>query len=116
MGQLSISHTDPGKSDPSILDRIPRATFNTPEEEASNPGPAKAARNHQIRLRDVKGEVVEDDDGLTYWVDPTKIAPEPRMEDPNWQGIRKDVGIFTEQEFEFLMTKCLRSLSELSLS
>ena len=57
--------------------------------------------------------MVEDDDGLTYWVDPAKVPAEPRVSDQSWQGIRKDVGIFTEQEFEFLMTKCLRSLSEL---
>lgn len=114
MGQLSIMHTEPAKSDPSLLDKIPRGTFNTPEEEAQNPGQKKAERAHKQRLLDVNGEVTEDDDGLSYWVDPAKLPEETKMEDPSWQGIRKDVGIFTEQEFEFLMTKCLRSLSESS--
>ncbi|GAA5895195.1 proteasome activator BLM10 [Sporobolomyces salmoneus] len=27
-----------------------------------------------------------------------------------WKGIRKDVGIFTDQQFAFIMTKCLRTM------
>lgn len=112
LGQLSIAHIDPGKSDPSIMQKIPRPTFNTPEEEKRNPMPKRAIRLHKQRLLDIAGDIIEDDDGLTYWFDQSKLPADPRPEDQSWSGIRKDIGIFTEQEFEFLMTKCLRSLSK----
>lgn len=75
----------------------------------------RAERLHLQRLLDVAGEIIEDDDGLTYSFDQSKLPAETRLEDSTWGGIRKDIGIFTEQEFEFLMTKCLRSLSESQL-
>lgn len=105
-------HNDPSRSDPSILAKIPRGTFNTPEEEARNPMPRKAERMHKQRLLDIAGDIIEHDDGLSYTFDQSKLPAEERLEDASWGGIRKDIGIFTEQEFEFLMTKCLRSLSE----
>ena len=32
---------------------------------------------------------------------------------PKWRGLRKDIGIFTDQQFSFIMTKCLRSMGTL---
>jgi len=114
IGQLAILHVDPGRSDPSLIKRIPCGTLNTPEEEASNPNHKLRARAHKGRLLDVKGDIEEDADGLNYWAKRGMLPEKEQLADPNWQGIRKDVGIFTDQEFEFLMTKCLRSLSEYS--
>ena len=114
MGQLAINHVDPAKSDPSIINRIPRGRFNT-AEEARNPSHKRTARSHKARLLDISGDIEEDEDGTTYWPKPELLPAEEELADPAWQGIRKDIGIFTEQEFEFIMTKCLRSLSELSL-
>ena len=111
VGQLSIAHLDPARSDPSMIAKIPRAIFNTPEEEEANPSHAKALRAHKARLFDVAGEIEEDDDGLNYWIKPEVLPQLPSQADSSWQGIRKDVGIFTDQEFEFIMSKCLRSLS-----
>ncbi|ORY33092.1 putative membrane protein [Naematelia encephala] len=111
MGQLAITHVDPARSDPSLLDKIPRGTHNTPEEEACNPNHARIARAHKSRLLDMSGDIEEDADGVNYWADQTKLPKEETVADPSWPGIRKDVGIFTEQEFEFLMSKCLRSLN-----
>ena len=74
--------------------------------------PRRADRLHRQRLLDVAGEVIESEDGLTFWYDQSKLPEDPRPEDSSWQGIRKDIGIFSEQEFEFLMSKCLRSLSK----
>lgn len=111
MGQLAIAHVEPGRSDPSLIEKVPRGTFNTAEEEAKNPNHVKLQRAHQTRLHDVAGNVEEDADGVNFWVNPDLLPSENKMHDPNWAGIRKDVGIFTEQEFEFLMSKCLRSLS-----
>ena len=114
MGQLAIAHVDPGRSDPKLVAKIPRKQFNTPEQEKSNPNHVRILRGHQSRLLDVAGDVVEDEDGVNYWSNPERLPEEPRLADPSWPGIRKDIGIFTEQEFEFLMSKCLRSLSEFS--
>lgn len=111
-GQLAIAHMDVGRSDPSMIGKIPGGTFNTPEEEANNPNHKRELRAHKTRLLDVEGEVDEDEDGLTYWVKQDLLPKEIGLTDPDWPGIRKDIGIFTDQEFEFLMTKCLRSLSE----
>jgi hypothetical protein len=32
--------------------------------------------------------------------------------DPSWLGIRKEIGILTEIEFQTVMTKCLRAMGE----
>ncbi|BEI84863.1 hypothetical protein CcaverHIS002_0502640 [Cutaneotrichosporon cavernicola] len=111
IGQLAITHVDPARSDPSILNRIPRGRTNTPAEQASNPATRKAHRQHKARLLDVQGKVVEDDDGLNYWIDPELLPADEDQGDPNWRGIRKDVGVFTDEQFEFIMSKCLRSLN-----
>ncbi|KAK4685505.1 hypothetical protein P7C73_g4645, partial [Tremellales sp. Uapishka_1] len=111
LGQLAIQHVNPAKSDPSLLDRIPRSIHNTPEEEASNPNQKRLLRAHKSRLLDVAGEVEEDEDGVNYWIKPDLLPEEPVLSDIKWQGIRKDIGIFTEEEFEFIMSKCLRSLN-----
>ncbi|WVQ81077.1 hypothetical protein IAT38_003199 [Cryptococcus sp. DSM 104549] len=111
MGQLAIAHVDPSRSDPSIMASIPRGRLNTPEEQAVNPNTKKRLRNHLQRQLEVAGEVEEDADGLNYWARPELLPAEVKLGDPNWQGIRKDVGIFTDREFEFLMTKTLRSLN-----
>ncbi|WOO84927.1 Autophagy-related protein 22 [Vanrija pseudolonga] len=111
LGQLAIAHVDPARSDPSLIGRIPRGRVNTPEEQAKNPSIRRAERMHRHRILDYEGKVVNDEDGLNYWVDPQLLPPEEETSDPKWAGIRKDVGIFTEQEFEFVMSKCLRSLN-----
>ena len=111
MGQLAIAHVDPRRSDPTLVRLIPRSTLNNQEEEAKNPSHKRIARGHKARLLDVSGNVEEDADGLTYWAKQDMLPEEGTIGDPGWRGIRKDVGIFTNEEFEFLMTKCLRSLS-----
>lgn len=110
-GQLAIAHVEPGRSDPSLIDRIPRGTLNTPEEEANNPNHRRLIRGHKARLLEVAGEIEEDEDGLNYWAKKELLPEEEQLSDPSWRGIRKDVGIFSDEEFEFLMSKCLRSLS-----
>jgi proteasome activator subunit 4 len=111
LGQLAIAHVDPWRSDPSLLEAIPRGRTNTPEEEANSPSRKIAERAHLRRLLDVEGKILEDADRLTFWADPAFLPPDEERGDPNWHGIRKDIGIFTEAEFEFVMSKCLRSLN-----
>lgn len=110
LGQLAIAHTNPARSDPKRIERIPRGRTNTPEEQARNPNVRKAQRQHRLRIMEWEGKMVEDADGLMYRA--AEEIPDDEDADPNWKGIRKDVGIFTDAEFEFIMSKCLRSLSE----
>lgn len=35
-----------------------------------------------------------------------------QMDDSDWHGIRKDIGILTESEFQTVMTKCLRAMGK----
>lgn len=111
IGQLAMAHIEPSRSDPTLLARIPRGPTNTPEEQAKNPSLRKAERQHRHRILDYEGKVVEDNDGLNYWVDPEQLPAEEDNGDPNWRGMRRDVGIFTDEQFEFIMSKCLRSLN-----
>jgi proteasome activator subunit 4 len=43
--------------------------------------------------------------------DETEVIPVPTED--YWQGIRKDVGIFTDVQFSFIMSKCLRTMGKL---
>lgn len=112
LGQLAVFHCEPKWSDPVLLQRTSREPKNTPEEDAKNPQLNRLWRRHCTRILNLEDGVVEDDDGITQWADPALLPPEDEGWDRNWKGFRKDVGIFTEQEFEFVMSKTLRSLSE----
>lgn len=111
MGQLAAKHVNPGESDPKVIEKIPRNLRNTPEQEKDNFARKLRMRDHQARQLDMQGEIDTDDDGLLVWAKPGKLGPRELPADPAWEGIRKDIGIWTEREFEFLMTKVLRSLS-----
>ncbi|WVQ73567.1 hypothetical protein IAR50_003145 [Cryptococcus sp. DSM 104548] len=111
IGQLALAHVDPARSDPSLFARIPHNLQNTPEQEANNPSERKRQRHHKMRQLEVEGKVEEDADGLNFWVPPSLVGEEEKLGDKSWKGIRKDVGIFTDEEFEFIMSKCLRSLN-----
>lgn len=111
IGQLAMVHIETHRSDPVLNARIPRGRTNTPEEQARNPSLKKAERNHRARILDAQNDVVDDADGLTYWVDPEKLPVEEEEGDPNYARLRRDVGIFTDEQFAFIMSKCLRSLN-----
>lgn len=82
--RLSIKHLDPGQSDPAIVDEL--------REIAKRKGEWKA-EEEKVRVEDM----LEQNDGI-------------KVDGGEWKGIRKDVGIFTEQQFGVIMTKCLRSM------
>lgn len=116
LGQLATVHVNPARSNPAKIAKVHKNLLNTPEQNAKK-FTTKADENaHKLRLKEARGEVVEDEDGLTYWVvpDPDEGVSEDEVAEPKtsgWAGIRKDVGIFTDREFEMIMSKCLRSLS-----
>lgn len=88
--RLSVRHLDPNQSDPDLVEeiRIMAATqYSSPD------------------VVDVNSTMMNDSEDV-------------RMEDGTtraWTGIRKNVGIFTEEQWGFIMTKCLRSMGKLRL-
>jgi len=115
LGQAAIIHSIPRKSDPSIVDKIPRDWRNSSAEEIDNYGRKARLRGHKARLLEAQGKIVYDDHNLNFFADPKLMAPKETPGNPDWPGIRKDIGMFTEKEFEFLMSKVLRSLSKSDL-
>lgn len=87
MERLSVKHLDPTASDPRIVEEL--------REMARKEGEM------------VEGARVED------------MGREGDMdveEEGEWSGIRKNVGIFTETQWGFIMTKCLRAMGAFPLS
>ncbi len=97
MARLSTMHVNPRRSDPELLDKIPKTRFNPPA--AFDAAPA----DRPYDAMDV--------DSVS-----SSRCESPAMQGPTaesiseWPGIRKEVGILTEKEFEMVMTKCLRSM------
>ena len=88
VANLSKIHLNPSLSSPKRLEDIPKSMVNeVPEDEVLHDGDEM----------DLDGEEAEED---------------VTNKDAGWQGIRKDIGILTESEFQTVMTKCLRAMSE----
>lgn len=88
MANLSKIHLNPSLSNPKRLEDIPKTMVNANAAD-------EAARDSDEM--DLDGEEVEEDV-------PSK--------DAGWQGLRKDIGILTESEFQLVMTKCLRAMGQ----
>jgi proteasome activator subunit 4 len=83
--RLAVRHLDPAASDPDIVEEL------------------------RVRAREA-GELVEGvrvEDMANDDVGAMDVDAEATTE---WRGIRKDVGIFTETQWAFIMTKCLRAM------
>ncbi|GAA5921528.1 hypothetical protein JCM1841_000553 [Sporobolomyces salmonicolor] len=95
--RLSIKHMDPRASHPDIVEEL-RVIMKEKGEYV------EAADKHskvEELLKDPRYEQMRrGGDGMT--------TPGGSPAVPKWKGIRKDVGIFTDQQFAFIMTKCLR--------
>jgi proteasome activator subunit 4 len=87
--RLAVKHLDPGQSDPAIVEELRQIAKNKGEwvEE-------------KIRVEDMLGAPKGDDE----------VMKDAETVEGEWKGIRKDVGIFTEQQFGLIMTKCLRAM------
>ncbi|KAK4048054.1 Proteasome activator BLM10 [Microbotryomycetes sp. JL221] len=91
--RLARLHLDPARSDPDIIDEL-----------------------RQIAKE--KGEFIEERVKVEHMLEPrTETAPAAAdyllggaKATAQWNGIRKDVGIFSEEQFAFIMTKCLRAM------
>ncbi|KAM0751556.1 hypothetical protein T439DRAFT_300497 [Meredithblackwellia eburnea MCA 4105] len=84
MERLTIKHLDPSISHPEIVQEL-----------------RQMARNSGIQVDD--GILVED------LLEQDHEDTEMKSGD-DWKGIRKDVGIYTDDQWAFIMTKCLRTM------
>ena len=66
------------------------------DPEVSNP----------LRIADIPDDEISGDEERPKWSEDS--FPGPRI----WQGLFKDVGMFTEHEWNFLMCKCLASMGK----
>lgn len=83
--RLSVKHLDPAASDPGIVEEL--------REMARKEGETVEG----VRVEEMGREADMDVE-----------------EEGEWGGIRKDVGIFTETQWGFIMTKCLRAMGTFS--
>lgn len=82
MERLAVKHLDPSVSDPAIVQEL--------REMATE-----------------RGEIVEPDGVRVEEMGRTDGGHDSSEE---WKGLRKDVGIFTDDQWGFIMTKCLRAM------
>jgi proteasome activator subunit 4 len=81
-------HCNPLRSDPARLTSIPHTRFSKSRADESGMDVDDVLPNAPAAQQDTSNN----SNGLP------------------WPGIRKEVGILTEREFEMVMTKCLRSM------
>jgi proteasome activator subunit 4 len=55
-------------------------------------------------VEDLPDDEISEDEGRPHW------SQDDLNEHRNWSGLYKDVGIFTEHEWNLLMCKCLASM------
>jgi proteasome activator subunit 4 len=104
--RLALKHLDPRESHPEIVEELRQMTKDKGEyvqekvkvEDLLD----EQQHGHKGRKDGLPGHVFGMQDGLS--------TPGGSAALPKWRGIRKDVGIFTEQQFSFIMTKCLRAM------
>ncbi|KPV77183.1 uncharacterized protein RHOBADRAFT_25084 [Rhodotorula graminis WP1] len=111
--RLAVLHMDPRTSHPDIVDELRQMVKDAGEfvgESGEDEDAAAATRVEDLleehayshRKAGVPAYIFGMEEGLT--------TPGGAPAVPKWRGIRKDVGIFTEQQFAFIMTKCLRAM------
>lgn len=59
--------------------------------------------SHPKRIADIPDDAISEDEGRPNWSDEKFNT---------WQGLYKDVGMFTEHQWNFLMCKCLASMGK----
>lgn len=117
--RLAVLHMDPRTSHPDIVDELRQMVKDAGESAKDEDSAAAAAAATRVedlleehayshRKAGVPAYIFGMEEGLT--------TPGGAPAVPKWRSIRKDVGIFTEQQFAFIMTKCLRAMGASSLS
>lgn len=90
MERLTIKHLDPSTSHPEIVEELRVLARQNGE-------PVDEGTKVEDLLDGDEEDVTMSEGGAT----------------PGWKGIRKDVGIYTDAQWAFIMTKCLRTMGTL---
>ncbi|GAA5990324.1 hypothetical protein JCM11641_006250, partial [Rhodosporidiobolus odoratus] len=102
--RIAVKHVDPRESHPEIVDELRQMVKDKGEYVAE-----------KVRVEDLLEDstythrqdgVPGHGSGMQHGLK----TPGGSAAMPKWRGIRKDVGIFTEEQFSFIMTKCLRAM------
>ncbi|GAA6053733.1 hypothetical protein JCM3770_003189 [Rhodotorula araucariae] len=105
--RLAVLHMDPHTSHPDIVDELRQMVkdageFVVDEKVGTRVEDLLEEHAYAHRKTGIPAYIFGMQDGIT--------TPGGSPAVPRWRGIRKDVGIFTEQQFAFIMTKCLRAM------
>lgn len=102
--RLSFQHLDPRVSHPDIVEEL--------REIMREKGEYVDLADRHARVEELLRDPRYDAAG--GGIDEGTKTPGGSAGVPKWKGIRKDVGIFTDQQFAFIMTKCLRAMGKSS--
>ena len=85
------------------LDMMSRMATKHLDPEESNPAIVEKLK------KDAEKSFTREDEPVRS----NSIVEDVEMDAGDWRGIRKDVGIFSDAEWGFIMTKCLRAMGKL---
>ncbi|GAA5990546.1 hypothetical protein JCM10908_003124 [Rhodotorula pacifica] len=102
--RLATLHTDPRVSHPDIVDELRQMVKDAGDyvPEKTRVEDTLEEHTYSHRKNGIPAYIFGMQEGAS--------TPGGSPALPKWRGLRKDVGIFTEQQFAFIMTKCLRSM------
>lgn len=107
--RLATMHVDPRVSHPDIVDELRQMVKDAGDYVPEKTRVEDLIEEHTYshRKNGIPAYIFGMQDGVT--------TPGGSPAVPKWRGLRKDVGIFTDEQFSFIMTKCLRSMGESSV-
>ncbi|KAJ9106278.1 hypothetical protein QFC21_001423 [Naganishia friedmannii] len=101
---LTVLHLNPKISDPQRVVKIPTTPLNPPKKES------------HVETSDLPTEHISNGDGKKSQVDAMDVdddLPALRQDgstESQWKGLRKDIGILTEKQFQTIVAKCISTL------
>lgn len=112
--RLAVLHMDPRTSHPDIVDELRQMVKDAGEfvgDDVKGPGaPPPPTRVEDLLEEHAYAHRKTGIPAYIFGMEEGIQTPGGSPAVPKWRGIRKDVGIFTEQQFAFIMTKCLRAM------
>jgi proteasome activator subunit 4 len=124
MANLAEKHVDPGVSDPKLVEKY-RRTAPKRRETLSSAVPPPQQQEEPSReatpAPPASANANADADGDSKMADASSTAPSAGSKPstmngsapsaPKWKGIRRDVGIFTYEQWDFMMLRMLRAMA-----
>lgn len=98
-------HLNPKISDPQRITKIPTTPLNPPKTESHNES-------------NLAADTISNGNGNTSLVDEMEVDNDDPASRPDvgaefqstWKGLRKDIGILTEKQFQTIVAKCISTL------